>query len=257
MKRTKIKNYLKLQTYCYIFLLSLIIISCSSNSRPEMMGVEEYFRIASDYFVKEDWIESQRYFDLIKLQYPASAYADDAQYYLAEINFKRGEFILSAFNYTLLRKNYPASPYNKEALFKTGLCYYEISPRFDRDQEYTMKAIQTFAEYQTFYSGDSLSYLANQKIQELRDKLAEREYETAVLYRKLSSPLAASIYYDVVINEYQDTKFYEEAIIGSIEVQIEMKKNIQVLYLVELYRRSFPNGKYLSFLENIAKDYEK
>ncbi|HPI20120.1 MAG TPA: outer membrane protein assembly factor BamD [Candidatus Kapabacteria bacterium] len=257
MKRTKIKKYLKLQTYCYIFLLSLLIISCSSKSRPEMMGVEEYFRIASDYFAKEDWIESQRYFDLIKLQYPASAYADDAQYYLAEINFKRGEFILSAFNYTLLRKNYPSSPYNKEALFKTGLCYYEISPRFDRDQEYTMKAIQTFAEYQTFYAGDSLSFLANKKIQELRDKLAEKEYETAVLYRKLSSPLASSIYFDVVINEYQDTKFYEEAIIGNIEVQIEMKKSIQVLYLVELYRRSFPNGKYLSFIENIAKEYER
>ncbi len=257
MKRTKIKKYFKLQTYCYIFLLSLLIISCSSKGTPDMMGVEDYYRIASDYFAKEDWIEAQRYFDLIKLQYPASAYSDDAQYYLAEINFKRGEYILSAFNYTLLRKNYPSSSFNKEALFKTGLCYYELSPKYDRDQEYTIKAIQTFAEYQTFYAGDSLSYLANQKIQELRDKLAEREYATAVLYRKLSSPLAASIYYDVVINEYQDTKFYEEAIIGNIEVHIEMKKNIQILYLIELYRRSFPNGKYLSYIDNIANEYER
>ena len=79
----------------------------------------------------------------------------------------------------------------------------------------------------------------------------------AQLYRKLESPLAASIYYDVVINEYQDTKFFEEAIVGNIEVHIEMKKPIQIMYLVELYRRSFPNGKYYNFIENIAKEYTK
>ncbi|NLO19677.1 MAG: outer membrane protein assembly factor BamD [Ignavibacteria bacterium] len=257
MKITKIKKYLRLQTFCNLFLLSLLLFSCSSKKSPELMGVEEYYRIARDCFEKDDLLEAQRYFDLIRLQYPASSYADNAQFHIAEINFKRKEYILSAFNYTLLRKNYPSSPFIKEALFKTGLCYYELSPNYDRDQEYTLKAIQTFAEYQTFYSGDSLSVLASQRIQELRDKLAEREYATAELYRKLNSPLAASIYYDVVINEYPDAKFLEEAILGNVEVQIEMKKTLQVLYLIELYRRSFPKGKYLNYFDNIAKEYEK
>jgi outer membrane protein assembly factor BamD len=197
------------------------------------------------------------YFDILKLQYPASIYADDAQYYLAEINFKKGEFVLAAYNYNYLRRAYPNSEFYKEAMFKTALSYYELSPTYDRDQEYTFKAIQAFAEFQAFFPQDSLSKIANEKIIELRDKLGHREFFTAELYRKLYSPRASLIYYDAVIEDYPDTKYYELAYVGKIEVLYELFRYDEALGLIKLFRQIFPNSSYLDKIKSLESSMIK
>ncbi|MFW6276963.1 MAG: outer membrane protein assembly factor BamD, partial [Bacteroidota bacterium] len=94
-------------------LFALIIISCGTDKIPENMAVEEIYAEGLKQFQDENWLEAKEYFDVIKLQYPASQYADDAQYFLSEINYERGEYIYAAFNYNLLRRVYPGSEYSK------------------------------------------------------------------------------------------------------------------------------------------------
>ncbi|GIV55857.1 MAG: hypothetical protein KatS3mg040_0625 [Candidatus Kapaibacterium sp.] len=84
-------------------------------------------------------------FDVIRLQYPASEFAPDAQYYLAEISFRRREYVVASFNYSMVRRQYPTHPRAREALYKAALCYVELAPPYDRDQEYTRKAIAALA----------------------------------------------------------------------------------------------------------------
>ncbi|MGA2298137.1 MAG: outer membrane protein assembly factor BamD [FCB group bacterium] len=229
-----------------IFSISLInfwfLSSCASNKQAGPKTAEEYFKEGMELFNKEDYLEAEHTFDLIKLQYPASQYADDAQFYLAESNYKRKEFYMAAYNYATLRRIYPRSEFVKKALFNAALCYNELSPPFDRDQDYTLKAIKAFSEFQNAYPGDSLYTEATNFITELRNKLAHRDYFTAGLYRKLYSLSSAVIYYDNVINDYPDTKFYEPAFAGKIEVLIELKKIDEAKSVIENYKKLFPNG---------------
>jgi outer membrane protein assembly factor BamD len=190
----------------------------------------------------ENYLEAQQQFDLIKLQYPASQYSDDAQFYLAETNYQRKEYIYAAYNYGTLRRTYPQSQYCKRALFNTGLCFYELAPPYDRDQDYIVKTIQSFSEFQTIYGGDSLNARAGEIIDEMRERLARREYEIAQLYRNLYSPLSSVIYYDIVIDNFPDTKYYELAFVGKIECLVEMKKNEQAASVIQSYKKLFPNG---------------
>lgn len=226
-----------------IILSATVISSCSGTKTPENVNAEQVFNKGKELFNIGDYLEAKQYFDIIKLQYPASQQSDDAQYYLAEINFNRDEYILAAFNYNMLRRVYPGSPYSKESLYKNALCFYKLSPTYDRDQEYTTKAIESFMEFQYLYPEDSLNIESSKRIAELRDKLAYREFFTAGLYRKMDSPRASVIYYDAVINNYSDTQYYEDAYIGKIEALYYMKKYDQAVSIIRAYATQFPNGK--------------
>jgi outer membrane protein assembly factor BamD len=257
MSQNKLKkiSQRKIIFYILIFAVSLLntwlLSSCASNKQAEPKTAEEYFKEGMELFNKEDYLEAEHIFDLIKLQYPASQFADDAQFYLAESNYKRKEFYMAAYNYATLRRIYPRSEFVKKALFNAALCFNELSPPFDRDQDYTLKAIKAFSEFQNAYPGDSLYAKASDYITELRNKLAQGNYSTAGIYRKLLSLNSAVIYYDNVINDYPDTKFYEPAYVGKIEVLIQLKKIDEAKSVIENYKKLFPHGASIDKIKSI------
>ena len=239
--------------FSVIIASAIFFTGCGSTKQKEVKTAEETFNEAMVLFNDEDYLEAEKLFELIRLQYSASQFADDAQYYLAESNFKRKEYIYAAYNYNMLRRIYPHSEYTKHSLFQSGMCYYKLSPQFERDQDYSIKAIQSFSEFQTVYPDDSLYTQANGYIKELREKLAHREFFIAELYRKMFSPESAIIYYDSVINDYPDTEYYEQAIYGKIEVIIDLKMNDEARSLIDLYKKLFPAASNLSKVNNLLQ----
>lgn len=234
-----------------IILMSLE--SCSSAQLTEIRTADDLFKLAKEKYDKEDYEEASKLFDLLKLQYPASQYADDAQFYLAEISFKRGEYIMAAFHYNWLRRSYTNSPYSKESLYKTALCYYNLSPPFDRDQEYTFKAIEAFQDFQNIYPADSLSVLAGNYIKELRNKLAYRNYFVASLYYKWLSYKSSLVYIDFVLDDFSDSDYVEDAYWLKISIYKEMKLFLDLKEILKNYRNKFPNGKYISQVNLLEK----
>ena len=237
-----------------ILLLLIVIIitsSCNSSKNDRIKTPKEIFDEAIEEYEDKDYIKARQLLDVVKLQYPASEYAEYSQYYIGECEFQEKDYILAAFSYNSVRRIYPNSKYSKISMYKAALCYYELSPSFERDQEYTKKAIRSFQEFQYNYPNDSLSIEANNRINELRTKLAKKQYNTAILYRKLSSPKSALIYYDEVIANYDDTEFYEDAYYGKTETMVSLRRYDEALGLISLYRTLFPSGKYLDKIEKL------
>jgi len=251
MKKIKFLLVIVIGFSCYL------LTSCGITQVPEGANAQETYEFAMEQFEDEDYLAAQLGFDKIKLQYPASIYADDAQYYLAEINFSESKYILAAFNYSTLRRIYPQSEYAHKALFKTALSYYELSPNYDRDQEYTLKAIKTFSEFQAAYPNDSLYQQASEYIQELRNKLAFRELFTADLYRKIRSSKSSLVYYQSVIDNYKDTDHFEEAVVGKIETLDYLGRASEAKKEIKFYKSQFPNGDLLSKVQEIESNLGK
>lgn len=244
-----------------IFTIAVILIittiGCKQTNVREPQSPETMFEKAMEKFENEDWLEAKQLFDVIKLQYSASRFADLAQFHIAEIHFKKKEYILAAYNYNMLRRSYPTSQYYKLSLFKAAYCYYLLSPTFDRDQEYTMKAIETFQDYQRLYAGDSLSEESGKHINELRNKLAEREFTTAKLYIKLQSPRSALVYLDALIADYPDTKFYEQAYFEKISIHLQINQKENAKNAIEKYKKLFPNGQFINLVTALEQKLEK
>ncbi|ROL61683.1 outer membrane protein assembly factor BamD [Bacteroidetes/Chlorobi group bacterium ChocPot_Mid] len=252
-------NSKKIILVSFCILIFTLLLSCASSDKTEMKSAEAIYNKGMSLFNDKEYLEAYNTLDLIRLQYPASQYADDAQFYMAEARFKREEYILAQFSYNLLKRLYPNSPYYKESAFKAAMSFYYLSPQYDLDPDNTTKAIKSMSEFQATYPGDSLSVLMDTYIQELRDRLAQKEFEIAQLYRKLDSPASALIYYDIVINEYDDTKFFELAYIGKIEVLLQMKKWEQakttISYFYILFKSSENLEKVKKLESAIPKDY--
>lgn len=244
--------------FCVAFICALWALnSCKSSEPIGAQGPEKIFNKAMEAFKDEDYLEAQKLFEVIKLQFPASQYADDAQFYMAEINYKQSQYILSAFNYSMLRRSYPGSDFYKKSLYQTAMCYYKLSPAFDRYQEYTIKAIQSFSEFQSVYPSDSLFKDVSDKISELREKLGHREFSTAELYKKLYTKKSALVYYDAVIDDYSDTKYYQPALYGKALTLFELKRYDEASNIVDYYLRQFPSGEKIGEFKLLQKDIEK
>ncbi len=225
------------------FAAMVVTFGCAQKVTLAPRNVDEYYEQALDAFNNENLAVAQRYFDAIKLQYPASKYADDAQYYLAEINVKKNENILAAYNYNQLRRTFPNSEYAKISAYKAAMSSMRQSPKFDRDQDYTKQAIKAFSEFQALYPKDSLTLEAGKQIRELRSKLAEHDYRTAELYIKLNAPRASLTYYDLVLNNYPDTEFLEPSFLGRARMLVRLKRFQEAEEALRLYRQRFPQGK--------------
>ena len=238
----------------FIFVVAftaIILTSCGITQVPDGANAKQTYEFAMKQFNDENYESAQLGFDRIKLQYPASIYADDAQFNLAEINYNKSQYILAAFNYNSLRRVYPQSEHAQESLFKTAMSYYKLSPKYDRDQEYTYKAIKAFSEFQAVYPNDSLYYEADKVMSELRNKLAYREFFTAELYRKIRSSKSSLVYYQSVIDDFADSDYFDDAIVGKIETLEFLGKYSEALRAIKKYNSLYPDGEFKEKVKNI------
>jgi len=243
-----------------LFILSLLALTngCKTADKFEPKNADEAFNEGLRLFNEKEYTEALSYFDMIKLQFPGSGIADKAQYYTAEINFAREEFILASFNYSRVRTVYPGSEFAKISLYKSGLSQYFMVPDFHKDQEYTIKAIKTLQDYQFYYPDkDSLYNETEKMIVDCRNKLGEKDFQIAELYKTLESPRSAIIYYESILKNYDDTKYYEPSFLGKIEMLYWMKRNEEAQNTELTYKTLFPNGQYLKQIEEIKSKYIK
>lgn len=221
---------------------SLQFNGCSSTEQITTLDAEERFTQAKNLFDEENFQESMNEFTIVTLQYQGSSVADDAQFYLGECRFARGEFLLAVFEYQQLKRSYPASPLVPSAQFKLGLAYYSLSPGSALDQQYTNKAIdelQTFIEY---YPSHDKASEADSLIRELTTRLARKSYEIAEQYVKLEYYKAAMFYFDDVIGKYHDTEYAPLAYLGKVEAFIAKKKYAEAQTAVDEFIGKFPNS---------------
>lgn len=227
----------------WVLLLSASILAgCGSKDVLQDVSPETRFEHAKALFDNEDYLQAINEFTVLTLQYQGSAVAGDAQYYLAESRFKRGEFLLASYEYQTLRRNMPASPRVSEAQYKLGLCFYNLSPRSRLDQQYTKRAIDELQAFVEYYPQSEFVPDASEKIQELTLRLAKKDFDTAELYSKMEYNKAALLYYDIVIEKYHDTEYAPLAYLGKTELLIKRKRFPEAKATITKFLQLYPNS---------------
>jgi outer membrane protein assembly factor BamD len=246
------KNTLILKSILFIILL-LLIVSCKSSDIEKLLTAEERFAIGMNEYNDENYLEAINEFSVVTLQYPGSSVSDDAQYYLGECRFVREEYLLASYEYETLKRNMTASPLVSKAQYKIALSYYNLAPDSPLDQNYTTKAIDEFQTFIEYYPTDSLVTDAEAKITELRNRLAEKEYQTAIIYMKMEYYKAATFYFNNVLENYHDSKFAEDSYVGKIESLVKRKKHDEAVTEADKFFKKFPGTAYRNDIEALIK----
>lgn len=114
-----------------------------------------------------------------------------------------------AFNKVI--SHYPNSEWVEPAKFQLASSRAAVSRGPDYDQWAAQEAKEKFEEFVREHPDAVLSPAAQKNIEQLREKEAEANYNTARFYEKQKADEAAKIYYNELIDNYSDTLWAAEA----------------------------------------------
>ncbi len=211
---------IKRSTRTILSLLMILMIGstlqyCSSQKDAlQATDIAATFQRGMDYFEKDNYLKAEEVFTFIIYNDPGGAYADDAQYYLAETYYAREEFLLAISEYDRLIRRMKNSSFVEDAFWRKTEAYCELSPDYRLERDMTDKALKYLYEFIDMYPGSKYSEDAQTRISEMRGKLAKKLLASAQLYDTLREYESAIYYYDSIIEEYPDTREYASARLG-------------------------------------------
>jgi outer membrane protein assembly factor BamD len=227
--------------FILVLMFAGIFWGCSSSVDTINFTPDERLAYAMKIYNDEDYEDALNEFQAIVLQYPGNAIVDNAQFYLGQTRFKRGEYLLAAYEFSKLVKNMPASEFVPQAQYMLAECYYQLSPDYSLDQKYTKKAIEEFQAFIDFFPSNEKVPDAERKITLLNDKLAYKGLVIARIYTKLDYYKAALDYYDEVVETYHDTKYAPVASYEKIKLLVQLNRNSEALFEISKFIQKYPD----------------
>lgn len=141
-----------------------------------------------------------------------------------EAQFRQGEALKKAERYDeaieafqKVVDEYGDSPFYDKAKYEVAFCAYKSSLKPAYDAAPTEKAVKAFRDFTDANSDQELSKIADITIQRLKDKGAEKSFETAKFYESIKQYGSAVIYYRDIIKRFPDSSFTPEA---KLKIQI-------------------------------------
>lgn len=247
-------NLLPIKTAGKLLLILFVLSSCSNQEliqRNDSLDVA--YNKAYDLYEEGDYRRAAQAFETVIQMGRGTDYAQEAQYYLAESHFKGGRYLLAASEYERYATLFPRSERREEMDFKEALSYYNLSPRYKLDQQYTRRAIDRFRLFNSRYPNSERVDQAQKYIAELRSKLARKHFSSAQLYMRTDQYEAAIVYYDLTIDNYPESTWTERALVNKINAYITYADNSiserqperyqGAVEAYETYVQLFPNGE--------------
>ncbi len=190
----------------------------------------EIFEIGKRYFYQEEYGSSQIVFEQLTRLSVVAEYSDSAHYLLGEAHFFQKHYLLAQSEYDRMISNFPRSDLIADAKYKSALCFYEVSPNRKYDQDYTLKAIAAFEAFLAdprSQIDEEILIQTKERLFELHEKLAEKDLNSAQLYRRMREYNSAIYYLDDAMtdyNTYGHVSIIPDALFEKAECYIGLKE---------------------------------
>jgi outer membrane protein assembly factor BamD len=217
--------------------ISIIISSCGiSNPFDDNIPYNTRFDDGLAFFEEEKYVKASQQFNIIVDRASHTDLGDDALFFLAESYFLNKDYDLALVEFEKLVSRMGFSPYIEKSRWRICETLMLLSPNFYHDQESSKKAIAQIQDFLDDFPNSEYSKDADKLINELRTRLAEKNMETGKLYVKLKAYDSAIVSYKIVVNEFYDTKFFNDA-------------NMEIIRCLALQNKSDEAKQYLADLE--------
>ena len=135
-------------------------------------------------------------------QAPYGAYGVLAQYKLGESYKKNGEYPQAKEAFEKLIEDYPNSELMDEAHYQIALVTLKTSRKASYDDRAADEALALFGRFVKEHPQSDLVPESLEAIQTLKERKAEKVFETAQFYEKQGKTTAAKLYYNQIIERY-------------------------------------------------------
>ena len=201
-------------------LLSLValvgLVGCSGSQKIAPSGPNDAYEKGMAEYQEEDYDRAIRYFRSVFNYGRGNEWAPEAQLQLAMAQRQKNKHLVAANEFqrfTQLYRNHTKVPL---AEFEQAKSYYLRSPEYQLDQTDTRKAIDLFQLFIDRHPEHSRVPEAREMVNELRAKLAHKQYDAARLYERREMWRAATESYRRVFDQYPETPWADNALLGAL-----------------------------------------
>ena len=260
----------------FLFCLSTLLLGFSACGEYQAIlksnDPDLKYQKALTYFNDKQYIKAQTLLDEVTSFYRGTDRSQDVLIYLSRSYMGQKNYSSAAEYYQAYIRNYPKGRYIIEARFQVGHCYYLDAPDARLDQTETKKAIEFFTQFVEFYPESPYAEQAYQEMNELYDKLAQKEFLSAKLYYNLgtylgNNYLSAEIIAKNALKDYPTNKYQEELnwiilqskyqqLVNSLDSKREERaRDTEDEYYS--FVTQYPNSKHIAAAERIHKELNK
>lgn len=163
--------------------VALTVVSCSGfNKLRKSNNPELKYQKALEYFNKGKYNRAAILLQDISGIYGGSTKGDTIAYYYGASMYKEGDFEGSGAVFDEFRRYYPRSPFLEDAEYMYAKGIYYTSPRPERDQSNTLRAIMAINEYLNRYPESTKKEALEDNLKELHQKLYDKALMSSRLY---------------------------------------------------------------------------
>ena len=235
-------------------LLTFLVLNCFGENVTDYQNLNYKFDEAKFSFKEEKYSKAKEQFQFIIYNNPGSTIATMSQYYLAESYYYLENYYQASREYdkfTMISQNPELVAKSK---FLTCKCLYLLSSDSNKDQydtQFTINRIQLFLEeYPNTGHKDECELM----IGDLREKLAKKDIDSGKLYLRMERYESALIYFNLVLSEYWDTSYTDEALYNILISHVLDNKIEEAETFLYNNKDKFKDDIYLDKTKDVIKN---
>ena len=247
---------------------TMVFASCNDFNRlVKSTDNEMKYEVAMDYYDRGDFNHALQLFDLLQAAYRNTPRGENVTYRTAECYYKQKEYEIASYYYNKFSSTYPFSKDAERAAYMNAYCSYLLSPESGLDQTNTHTAIKHLKNFAEHYpDSDSLARV-NQLIDDLNDKLEEKDYNICRLFYRMENYSAAITSFENMLKNHPNTKHREEILFDMATTYYDYAENSVTEKQRERYESCveqcntlaylYPDSPYVAAAQNIAAKARK
>lgn len=256
-----------------LIITTLCLFSCGGYNKVLKSTDNDFkYEKAMEYYEKGEYYKAHSILETVGSAFRGTEKGENVVYTIAMSHYKNKDYEIAKSYFASYGRSYPQGKHAEECKFLVGVCLYKVSPEVKLDQTSTSEAIDELLEFTNLYPQSDKVPEALKYLEELQEKLAEKEYLNAKLYFDLGDYMGNNYQSAVVtatnaLKHYPETKRKEELfflILESKYMQAEksVEKKMEDRYRDTIdeyynYIGEFPEGKHRKEADKILEKSQR
>ncbi len=180
--------------------------------------VDSIWRLAEAYVRRGKWSDAIKQLERVLLEFsPGDRRIPQAHFYLGEARFAINSHLDAAREFRKVSDETPNDPLAPEALLRVGDVYTDLWRRPELDPSYGQTALATYQELLNRYAGGTPAKRAQERIDQLQERFAYKEYRAALYYFRLKAYDSAILYLKNVVATYPRAAIAPQALVKLVQ----------------------------------------
>ena len=215
------------------------------DAAPE--EVDRQWAKAQHLFRAGKWTDAATQFERLNLEFASGdARIVRSHFFLGECYFATKSHLQAVREFRRVSDENPSDALAPDALLRAGDSFSDLWRRPELDPTYAQTAIGTYQEVMNRYPGTHAAGLAQVRINDLNDKLATKQYRTALFYIRYKADDSAILYLKDLASSYPRARVVPAALVTLIGIYRRLGYSEDIKETCTYLRRFHPQAEGLA-----------